>query len=223
MTAVDQQRLRTLFDNVAERSFPPADGKVEVLPSPSGLCDIVLAFTNRAVVAADLPEDWVKRHVTAPHVEEHEHHPVLGPHFLAALAERLGTPPAGTSMLLAAPSEPMRTVVLEPGGADPAGWADYRVGVRNFRYSGPGGAGSVSLGYGPAGRADVWIGLDVEAALASPVRGRDVLAAARSLVAPDTALFASVPVHSARSIRMAVAAGFRPVGAEVLFCTRSAG
>jgi hypothetical protein len=223
VTVATQHRLKALFDNAAERSFPPADGKVEVLPSPTGPCDVVLAFTNHAVVAADLPAHWVELHVTDPPLEEHEHHPVLGPHFLAALAERLGTPPAGTSMLLAAPSEPTRTVALEPGGQDPAGWADCRLGVRNFRYSGLGGTGSVSLGYGPAGRADVWIGVDGESALASPVRGRDLLSAARSLVEPGTALFASVPVHSARSIRMAVATGFRPVGAEVLFCTRNAG
>ena len=225
MPVATNHQLATMLDDAAFGVFPSADGRVDVLGPPSGPCDAVIAFTGHAVVAGDVSPDWVRRHVQFGRSEEHEHHPVLAPHFLAALSERLGSPPAGLSMLLAAtPTGAAPVGELDAVDLEPPGWADYRLGVRSYRFRGSTGSGTISIGHGPAGRWDVWIGHDdVPGRSSITVRGRELLHAAKSLIPVRTPLYASVPIHSARSIRMALAAGFRPLGAEVLFCTREPG
>ena len=47
--------------------------------------------------------------------------------------------------------------------------------------------------------------------------GRRLVAAARHLVPPGEVLFAQVAAGNAASLRVVEAAGFRPIGAEVLF------
>lgn len=224
LSVAAEHPVATLLDDAAAGFFPPPDGSVRVCPSPGGVCDVVLAFTGYAVVAGEVEPSWVHRHVRQAFSGEHEHHPVLAPHFLAALAQRLGSLPAGVSMLLAAtPIGADADGELTRGGPEPPSWADYREDVANFRYRGYAGGGSISVGRGPAGRWDVWIGHinDPGGRSSATVRGRELLHAAKALVPPRTPLFASVPIHSARSIRMALAAGFRPLGAEVLFPTRA--
>lgn len=223
MTLAIEHPLAVLLDDAAAGLFPEVNGRIDVFAAPSGLCDVVIAFSGHAVVAGNVAPAWVCQHVQQGWFGEHEHHPVLAPHFLAALAERLGSPPAGVSMLLAAaPIGAERVGELEPGEYEPPSWADYRTDVRNFHYRGYSGSGSISIGRGPAGRWDVWIGhAGANGRRSATVRGRELLAAAKTLVPARVPLFASVPIHSARSIRMSLAAGFRPLGAEVLFCTRA--
>jgi hypothetical protein len=57
--------------------------------------------------------------------------------------------------------------------------------------------------------------------VAEPARGnglgRRLAITARTLVASDQPLFAQVAPGNASSLRSALAAGFRPIGSEVLF------
>src|SRR5690242_14773427 len=86
MTAptTDNRLLRMLLD-AARGSFPPADGRVEVLPSPPGPTDAVVAFAGHHVVAADLPEDEVMANLDPEDIASAMRAP-----FLAWLGERLG-------------------------------------------------------------------------------------------------------------------------------------
>lgn len=223
MTLAIEHPLAVMLDDAAAGFFPQADGRVDVFAAPSGPCDVVIAFSGHAVIAGDVDPAWVRQHVQHGWYGEHDHHPAIGPHFIAALSERLGSPPAGISMLLAAaPIAPECAGELHPGRHEASSWSDYRTDVRDFDYRGYSGSGSISIGRGPAGRWDVWIGhSSIPGPRSATLRGRELLATAKTLVPAGSPLYASVPIHSARSIRMSLAAGFRPLGAEVLFCTRA--
>jgi len=56
-TAVDHP-LGRLLHHAARRSFPPADGRIEVLDPPPGPCDAAIVFTGHAVVAAAISDQW---------------------------------------------------------------------------------------------------------------------------------------------------------------------
>jgi GNAT superfamily N-acetyltransferase len=79
----------------------------------------------------------------------------------------------------------------------------------------PGGAGVLLLGRGLAGRREV--AFEVDPARRNRGLGRLLVAAARHLVPPGEVLFAQVTPGNAASLRVVEAAGFRPIGAEVLF------
>ena len=78
-----------------------------------------------------------------------------------------------------------------------------------------GGAGVLVLGRGLAGRREV--AFEVDPARRNRGLGRRLVAAARHLTPPGEPLFAQVAPGNAASLRAVGAAGFRPVGAEVLF------
>lgn len=75
--------------------------------------------------------------------------------------------------------------------------------------------GVVVIGRGLASR---W---EMAFEVAEPARGRGLgrrlAASARTLVPPDEPLFAQVAPGNASSLRSVLAAGFRPIGSEVLF------
>jgi len=77
------------------------------------------------------------------------------------------------------------------------------------------GAGVVMLGRGLAGRAEVSI--EVDPAHRDRGLGRMMAAAARRLIAQDEPLFAQVSPGNVASVRAFLAAGYRPIGSEVLF------
>jgi hypothetical protein len=221
---VTDHSLARLLHAAARRSFPPSDGTVEVFPALPGPCDIALAFTGYSVVAADVPEDWVREHVPAGWVAEQQHHGTLSVHFLGALADRLGVAPPGINILLAAQKPPQAgpRAGLRPSSRARSDWAAYRSDV--VCYEDADGGGVINLGRGPGGRLDLWIeleGADRPWLRASTVvRGKDLLEAART-IAPDD-LFASVPSYDGRALRTFLAGGFRAIGAEALFLTRPA-
>jgi GNAT superfamily N-acetyltransferase len=103
--------------------------------------------------------------------------------------------------------------------ADPAGHPRaaralyYRTGVQ--AWTDPRGAGMVLLGTGLAGRRE--LAFEVEPAWRGRGLGRRLVAAARHLTPPGEPLFAQVAPGNAASLRAVLAAGLRPLGAEVLF------
>ena len=77
------------------------------------------------------------------------------------------------------------------------------------------GAGVLVLGRGLAGRREV--SFEVDPGRRNRGLGRLLVAAARHLTPPGEPLFAQVAPGNAASLRVVEAAGFRPIGAEVLF------
>jgi hypothetical protein len=207
--------LLSLLKQAASGSFPLGSGEVEVLPPPSGPCDAVVALTGYSVVAAGVTEGWVQERVprddlTGP----------MRPDFVAALAEELGAKPGSIDVLLAAPGLDSAPVVelseVERGDVRTARARRYRNEVRC--YADRGGTGIVNLGRGLDGRLDLSVELPPESR--STGRGRKIIEAARTLASPGEFLFASIAPGNARCLRAALAAGFAPIGGEVLFLVR---
>jgi hypothetical protein len=213
---VNGGRLAQLLDAAARGDFPPTDGRVEVVGSPGPPCDALVAFTGHYLLAADVDGEevsaqWPIGDLSLP----------FAPASLLWLAKRIGRAPATHDALLA--------TIGDGAGAPP--WLqrdDAAVHPRvdrasRFRavegvWSADGGAAIMIVGRGLAGRWEV--GYEVEPGHRNDGLGRRLVAAARSLVPAGEPLFAQVAPGNAASMRSTLAAGFAPVGAEVLFAPR---
>jgi GNAT superfamily N-acetyltransferase len=166
---------------------------------------VVAAGVDPDLVAARLPDG----DLSAP----------MGPAFLGWLGERLGSRPGSLDVVLAAEglggTPPLE---LTPG----ADLDRHERVARALRYrddlevwTAEGGAGVLVVGRGLAGRREV--AFEVDPARRNRGLGRLLVAAARHLTRPGEPLFAQVAPGNVASLRVVQAAGFRPVGAEVLF------
>jgi GNAT superfamily N-acetyltransferase len=199
----------------AARGRPPApDGAVEVLPGLPGPVDAVLAFTAHHLVVADVDPALV-----AAWLPDGDLAAPMSPAFLAWLGGRLGSRPGSLDGVLAAEglegAPPLELLRL----ADPGGHPRVVEALRHRSdlevWSDPERAGMVLLGRGLAGRRE--LAFEVEPGRRNRGLGRRLVAAARHLVPPGEPLFAQVAAGNAASRRALEAAGFRPLGAEVLF------
>ena len=208
------ERLLRLLQDAASGAPPPADGVVEVWAAPPGPVDAVLAFTAHHVVAAAVEPDLV-----AARLPDGDLSAPMGPAFLGWLGERLGRRPGSLDVVLAAGglggAPPLE---LAPGGD----LDRHQRVARALRYRSDlqvwttqGGAGVLVLGRGLAGRREV--AFEVDPARRNRGLGRALVAAARHLTPPGEPLFAQVAPGNVASLRVVEAAGFRPIGAEVLF------
>jgi GNAT superfamily N-acetyltransferase len=190
---------------------PPApDGRVTVVPRAAGGAKAgVVAFTAHHVVAADVDPDWVHSvlppgSLSAP----------LAARFLTALGDRVGAEPgAYDSVLVAPPAAVPLAGLTEVAGADSARLRRaerYRVDVRAWTVPGA----ILIVGRGLAGRWEV--SLEVDPAFRGRGLGRALVAAAPDLLPPGATLWAQVSPGNVASLRMFLAAGYRPVAAEVL-------
>jgi hypothetical protein len=209
--------LLSLLEQAARGSFPADGGEIDVLPSPSGPCDAVVALTGHSIVAAGVTEAWVQERVprddlTGP----------MRPDFVAALAQELGAPPGSVDVLLVAPrlssAPPAELLEVAHGDARTERARRYRREVRSYADRDSGGF--VNMGRGLEGRLDLSIELPPDSR--STGTGRRIMEAARTLVPPGESLFASIAPGNARCLRAALAAGFTPIGGEVLFLVRPA-
>ncbi|GII33874.1 alpha/beta fold hydrolase [Planotetraspora mira] len=199
--------LGYLLDAVDGR-FPPVNGGVTVLPGLPGGLECSVAFTGHAVVATTLAA-----------VDVHVHQPdgfggSLAPDFLRALAG-----PTGWIGVIDA------TLVHRGTGGTPrlqplADADDHprvrharelRTQVRTFGDD----RGLVTLAAGLAGRAELSIELR-RPQDGSHGHGRSLITDALTLVPDGEPIFAAVSPGNARSLRAFLAAGFNPVGAEVI-------
>jgi len=212
-----EHRLVRLLRNAARDRFPPADLAVEVLDPPPGPSDAVVAFSGQNIVAAAVNADEVRAHLP----EDDPGGPLSAP-FLTWLGLELGAPPGSLDVVLVADGtgRPDDDHPLdEVDEADPA-FADrierarrYRTEVRLF--ADPDGRGVVILGRGLAERREASIEVDARR------RGRGVgtvlARAALGLLAEGEPLYAQVAPGNVASLRAFLRAGYRPIGAEVLF------
>jgi hypothetical protein len=204
--------LRVLLDAAARGVFPPNDWRTEVLPAPERPRGVIVGMTGHAVIAAAVGA------ATAREVRQMD--PVTAMHAptLARLAERLDARLGTYDAVF---------VACGTGEGTPA-WLHehdeyaharveralrHRKNARIFTA----GAGDAVLVVGQ-GLCDRWeFGYEVEAHARNAGLGRRLAAAARALVPAGEPVWAQVAPGNAASMRSIVAAGFVPIGAEVLF------
>jgi GNAT superfamily N-acetyltransferase len=185
---------------------------VTVLPAPSGARAVVVGGTAWHVVAADVDPAWVRSAVA--------HDPIaapLGARFLAALADRVGTEPGVLDAVLVAPGPPAEVgVELVPAEVDHPRVRRARAHRTDVRiWSTPDGLAVLTIGRGVAGRWET--SMEVDPAARGRGLGTALAAAAPALVPDGSPLWAQVAPANTASLRAFLAAGWRPVGAEVLF------
>ena len=207
-------RLLRLLEDAAGGVPPPPDGVVEVWPAPAGPVDAVLAFTAHHVVAAEVDPDLVASRLPVGDLGA-----PMSAGFLGWLGERLGSHPGSLDVVLAAPGlggdPPLALRPVEDPARHPRAARAQRY-RRDLRiWADADGAGVLVLGRGLAGRREV--SFEVDPSRRNRGLGRLLVAAARHLTPAGEPLFAQVTPGNAASLRVVEAAGFRPIGAEVLF------
>ena len=217
MNQFAREQLAAILRDAAKGTFPPADGGVTVLPQPSDRDAGVWGFTAHAVVFADVEQDWV-----ASHLPPHDLGAPLGPPFLQALCAATNRRPGSIDMLCVAeplPGPPPIELTQEPdrSHARISRALSYRDDVRAWRTQD--GSGVILLGRGVAGRRETAI--EVDENRRSRGLGRALAQAARHLAEPGEPLWAQVAPANAASVRAFLAAGFMPVGAEILLARRT--
>lgn len=198
--------------SVADGGLPAKDDDFTVVLPPDERSVGVLAFPGHNVVCAEISADWVRARLP-----EGDLAAPLQPPFLSGLASVTGRCPDNLDMVLVAPA------TGRPNGMELTELTDFaaphprlaralaqRIGVRAWHCPG----GLLTLGRGVAGRWEVSI--EVEPALRGFGLGRGLFTAARGLLPAGETVWAQVAPGNAASVRAALAAGFRPVGAEVL-------
>jgi GNAT superfamily N-acetyltransferase len=140
--------------------------------------------------------------------------------FLAWLSDRLGTAPGVLDNVLVAPARPGRAddVALVPrddlaGHPRVARATRYRTDLHVF--TDPSGAAVLLIGRGLAGRWEM--AFEVEGDARGRGLGRALAAAAPTLIPEGEYVFAQASPGNAASVRAVLAAGYRPIGSEVLF------
>ncbi|MEU6353410.1 GNAT family N-acetyltransferase [Streptomyces sp. NPDC047072] len=209
------ETLRDILDAAARGVLPPADGATTVVAQPSHRDAGVFAFTAHTVIATDEDPDWVYETLRAADCDALA--APLNPWFLAALMERTGRAAETVDAMLVADPLPGAPEValreIEDADHPRIGYArGRRDDVRAWTAEG----GVVVTGRGIGGRLEVSV--EVDEGVRHHGLGRSLVAAARHLA--DEPLWAQVSPGNARSLRAFLAAGYRPVGSELLLSAR---
>ncbi len=202
--------LAALLADAAHGRFPAPDGGYEVHPAPVGAAAAVVSFSAHHVIAADVDETWVRSRLEGAGIAE-----AMRPGFLAALAAEVGAEPNDLDVVLAATGlEGSPALVLGRAGHPRAQRALlHREDVRVLEDRE--GLTTVILGRGLAGRLEV--SMEVDETARGQGRARAALVEARKVAGPGEVLFAQTAPGNAASLRTLLAAGFVPIGGEMLF------
>ncbi|PZG17373.1 GNAT family N-acetyltransferase [Nonomuraea aridisoli] len=209
--------MRSLAEFLADAQrgcLPVADGGVTVVPQPSARDLGVLAFTAHSVVFADVEPEWVRERLPAGDLSA-----PLSPPFLQDLGVRTRRHVGTIDLLvLAAPvADPARVPLREvTGDGHPRveRALRHRDAVRVWAAEG----GVVTVGRGVAGRWEVAV--EVEPGHRGRGLGRLLAEAARHLCPGP--IWAQIAPGNAASVRAFLAAGYVPMGAEVLLTEQEA-
>jgi GNAT superfamily N-acetyltransferase len=208
-------RLLEMLREAAAGRPPAPDGRVDVLPAPAGAVNAVVGFPFHNVVAGDVDEDAVRSRI-----DPGDPGAALKAPFLIWLAGWLGSSPGSVDAVLvrtndAGLDEPLdlhlRDELIDHPRVQRA--ARYRTDLRVFTETT--GDGVLVLGRGLAGRWE--LSFEVDAGARGRGLGRRLAAAAPQLVPTGEPVFAQVAPANTASLRAVLAAGYRPIGAEVLF------
>ena len=208
--------LLDVFTAAVDGKMPPPDGQVEVYPGVTGKAAAVVAFPAHFYVLAPVDPQWVRAQLPPG-----DYSAPLGARFLVALADRLGAHIGANDAVLAARAHgqgaglDLREI---PGDAHPRvrRARHYRDEVRVWQTSDD--EGRLVMGRGVAGRLEV--AYEVEPAARGRGLGRALAAAALGLAPAGTPVFAQVSPGNSHSLRATLAAGYRPIGGEVLLPSR---
>lgn len=201
--------LVAILSDAAAGEFPPRDGAVLITGPPPGPTQAVVSFTASHVIATSAPSEEIRSRLDPDDLGA-----ALGAGFLSWLGERIGRRVGSLDVVLAAPgtgSPPDWERIEDEAHARVRRALRYRDEVAVYR-SGP---GTIVLGNGLAGRREVAV--DVERPARDRGRGTLLAREARGLVPEGSPLFAQVAPGNAASLRAFLAAGYRIIGAEVLF------
>jgi hypothetical protein len=214
MAGTGDAKLREICEKAARGAFPPPAWGLELLPGPERVVAAVLAFTGHHIVAADIDEDQIRRHL-----DRHDVAAPFNPVFLAWIGERLearvGHIDVTMSRFGSGPGDDWLRPVAEPPDNERVRRARQLRSEISF-LSPPDRRAVVSLGLGLAGRHEVSMEVGDESDRSQGLGTRLVLAAVARVPA-DTVVFAGVAPGNARSLRCLLRAGFRPIGAECIF------
>lgn len=205
--------LTDLLKEVADGESPAVDTDLLVVTPPDARSVGVLAFPGVNVVSVVAPESWVRQRLPRGDLAA-----PTSPPFLNLLAAATGYQLENLDVVLAAKATNRPVAMDLTELSDPAGddhprlqhAVKHRTDVRAWRCPG----GLLVLGRGVGGRWEVAI--DVDAALRGFGLGRGLFRAALSLVPFGEAVWVQAAPGNAASIRAALGAGYKPLGAEVL-------
>lgn len=212
----DPTALRRILEDAAAGRFPPADGATDVVPSPDGPVHAVLAFTAHHLVAADVDPGEV-----AAHLDPDDIAAPMGAPFLAWLGGRLGAVPGTLDVVLAAragagaPPFPdgIHEIIPDARRGRVGRALLYRSDIRAWESAD--GNGFLVVGRGLAGRWEA--SFEVSPGARGRGLGRTLAAVSMLAVPRGERVFMQVAPGNIASLRAVLAAGFRPIGAEVLF------
>jgi GNAT superfamily N-acetyltransferase len=203
--------LAEVYAEIEQGRFPPADGQVRIVEPPSERDTLVAAFTAHFVVAAKIDEPWARAYLpdgdfVAP----------VGPAFLTALEQRLGRRAGCVDLALLATGrdgppdlELTRVDASDHGRVERS--RQHRDDVRVYATDGA----VLTIGRGVAGRWEA--AFEVDPAHRGRGLGRRLVEAARHLVPDGAGVWCQVTPGNAASLRAVLAAGYQPVGSEVIF------
>ncbi|WIM97647.1 GNAT family protein [Actinoplanes oblitus] len=175
-----------------------------------------MSFPGHVVVAADVEWAWAEKRAGEDFAAP------TGPRFLTALEDRLGLHAGAFDVsLLAGPlpgAPPIRLSALDASEHPRALRAHrYRTDVRLWASE----HGLLVVGRGLGGRWEV--AFEVDPAARGRGHGRLLAEAARHLIPEERPIWAQCAPGNAASLRVLLAAGFQPVGSEVLLMPGTAG
>ena len=211
--------LAVLLDGAAHGRFPEPDGEVHVLPPLPGALDALVAFTGTFALTGTMTQSEVDARVprgefTIPTSAE----------FVQWVAGRLPARPASQDIVFAAVSPGADATdeleataelmeVAESSHPRVERATRYRSDVRVYETADR--RGVVVLGRGITRRWEVAYEVDADARNVG--LGRALAASALRLLPKGTPVWAQVAPGNTASVRAMIGAGFKPVGAEILF------
>ncbi|MFI9624533.1 hypothetical protein [Streptomyces sp. NPDC052042] len=200
--------LLGMFLNAADGRFPPADGRLTVLPPLPGGLECSVAFTGHAVIATALSASDVRAQGPDGYGAS------MAPDFLRYLAGRDGWIDSVDAILVAR-GTPAPHRLHERLDVDDHPRVRHARALRtDVRVYGD-GRGLVTLADGLAGRHEMSVELNRPDSGGAGL-GRSLLRDALTLVPAGEPVFAAVAPGNARSLRAFLAAGYRPLGSEVI-------
>ena len=170
-----------------------------------------MSFPGYVVVAADIDRFWLDSWTS-----DGDFGAPIGPPFLSALEERLRVEAGNLDAVLLAAPAARRPTDRPQAGREQRPTPGWPAPAATAPTSGPGPAshGILVLGRGLAGRWEA--AFEVDEAARGHGHGRALATAARHLVPDGRPVWAQCAPGNASSLRALLAAGYTPVGSEIL-------
>lgn len=197
--------LGDLIEDAFHNVFPPADGRVTVVPARQENLQTVMAFTGHAVVATQRPPNAVL--AKGPD----GFGGALAPDFLLWLADedgRIGT----IDVVLVAAGRGKTTLPVRPD-LESHPRVQHAVSIRNDVVVYGDDRGVATVGSGIGGLTE--ISVEVAVGKGNAGVGRSLITDALGVVEKDRVVVAEVAPGNAQSLRAFLTCGFKPIGSAV--------